>query len=115
MAINRDYLRERYSGPANADPVFMDKFHYDVSVERRRASSPGAKVCKPNRNAWLKSVGLKSSPQGPVPLDDESDGVLVNGFFYPNPKKPNTGQFGSRLRNAVHKAQLQHDARGGGP
>ena len=22
MAINRDYLRERYSGPANADPVF---------------------------------------------------------------------------------------------
>ena len=95
----------------HADPRFMAQFHYGVSARRRRAASPGAKVCKPDRNVWLHSVGLKSSPAGPVPLDDESDGVLVNGFFYPNPKKPRTGNVGSRLRNAVRKAEEQH---GGG-
>ena len=57
------------------------------------------------------AVPASLRPAGPVPLDDESDGVLVNGFFYPNPKKPRTGNVGSRLRNAVRKAEEQH---GGG-
>ena len=61
-----------------------------------------APVCKPDRNLWLNSVGLKSSPRGLIPLDDESDGVLVNGFFYPNPKKPRRpGQMYDATRKAT--------------
>ena len=57
----------------HAGPL-ADFFHYGVSVERRRAAEPDAEICRPDREKWLKSVGLKSSRLGPVPLDDESDG-----------------------------------------
>lgn len=89
----------------HAGPAALDRFHYGLSRERRAAALGRAPKCNPSRVAWLESVGLKPGGHGgPVPLDDESDGVLVNGMFYPNPSKRYSGSKGSRIKHAIAKA-----------
>lgn len=73
---------------AHADPNLLASLGYTVSAERRRALFPPGQTCRPDRNEYLRTMGLKQSDHGPVPLDDESDGVVARGVFYRNPKRP---------------------------
>ncbi|KAJ1446275.1 hypothetical protein M885DRAFT_547096 [Pelagophyceae sp. CCMP2097] len=82
VAADLEYLNK------NVDHRLVDKFHYGASVARNRAVRPDAAVCKPTRAGYLEFLGLKMGDEGPIPLDDESDGVVAAGRWYPNPKKP---------------------------
>lgn len=73
---------------AHADPRLLDALGYTVSADRRRTLFPPSQTCRPDRGEYLRSMGLKQSDHGPVPLDDESDGVVARGVFYANPKRP---------------------------
>ena len=79
----------RYAHLTDADVAYVldhagplqKTFHYPASISRRRLFGE-KRICQPDREKWLNSVGLKTSRDGPVPIDDESDGVVVNGFFF---------------------------------
>ena len=46
-----------------------------------------------------------SEQQDELCLDDESDGVVVNGFFFRNPKKPRRP---GQIFQAIQKANRAH-------
>ena len=102
----------RYAHLTDADVAYVldhagplqDKFHYPASISRRRLFGE-KRICQPDREKWLNSVGLKTSRDGPVPIDDESDGVVVNGFFFRNPKKPRRP---GQIFQAIQKANRAH-------
>ncbi|KAJ8599404.1 hypothetical protein CTAYLR_009706 [Chrysophaeum taylorii] len=71
----------------HVDARLLDTFGYAATVDRRRQLYGDAPPCRPSRTAYLEALGLKPSARGPVPIDDQSDGVLANGVFYRNPNK----------------------------
>ena len=87
----------------HADPGLLEKLHYGLSDQRRRELLAKTPACLPSRTEYLRQMGLRYSPEdkAAVPLDDESDGVLAQGRFYPNPKK------GSKSSLANYQAKQQ--------
>lgn len=104
----------RYAKLTDADVAYVldhagplrDTFHYAASTMKRWQFGD-SRICQPDREQWLHSVGLKSSRDGPVPIDDESDGVVVNGFYFRNPKKPKRP---GAIFNAIQRANRAHRA-----
>ena len=68
------------------DAELLRRFGYEVSPGRRRALHARVPTCVPDEAAYEASRGLKrdAARNKLVPLDDESDGVIVNNRFYPN-------------------------------